>query len=726
MAGWNQSVASAVRALRKGGRNVITVGACGGSTKNIPLSVQEKIQEEMMRENNSFPIFLEEEISRLHFEGFSKGVLWPLFHYYGKMTFDNTAWKGYQKVNELFGEAIATIYKPGDCIFIQDYHLFLLPGYLRRKIGENRGMSIGFFLHIPWPSSELYRALPVRETLLSEVLEADMIGFQGYAYARHFVSCCTRILGVSVNDKGVEVQKAQSRRFVKVEVIPIGVDSSEIEEENRDPEVIGMIEELSKTFAGKTLIVSRDRTEYINGIPQKLKAFEQFLTDYPQYRGKVVLFQNCLPDLELLETPTYSQLVEQIETLVGAINGKYSSIGYCPIYYTNRKLQKKEEKAIFSLADLALITPLRDGMNTVSFEYILSQNVKKSPLVLSEFAGAAQCLSGAVLVNPFDQKKLSQNIFTALNMSSTTRNLRYKHNVDYVTIHSSLYWISNCLKELSEGNSNISGERLRISKVNLDLLHESFRASRKRVFLIDYDGTLTPIRKFPHLAVPSRETQELLTKLGKDERNRIYVITGRDRHFMQVNLGKLPIGFSCEHGCLFRHSPREGEEESWIDIRQELDTSWKEVVKDIFNDYADRTPGSFVEEKEINVTWHYRNADPEFGEYQKNELVLHLQGLPSLPIDILMGKKAVEVRPQGINKGSAVKMIMNREADADWILCMGDDTTDEDMFEEITKMEALNRSIFTVMVEKKPSSAAYYLTDQEKVLSLLQKLTEEP
>jgi len=287
-----------------------------------------------------------------------------------------------------------------------------------------------------------------------------------------------------------------------------------------------------------------------------------------------------------------------------------------------------------------------------------------------------------------------------------------------VLLHSGLFWLSSCIKELTE----IQSIEKPIRRLDFEQLKKTYSRTSNRVIFLDYDGTLTPLKQFPHLAVPSKRVIEILRKLSENPKNKIYVISGRERKFMESCLGFLRIGFSCEHGCLYRLVSVEGLENNWIDIGQELDVSWRENVKSIFDDYVDRTPGSFVEVKEINLTWHFRNSDPEFGEYQKNELILHLQGLPSLPIDILIGKKCVEVRPQGINKGSAVKMIMSREQ-TDFVLAIGDDKTDEDMFEELKKMEK-KFELFSITVEKKASGAMFYLDSQSAVIELFSKLAE--
>jgi len=252
-----------------------------------------------------------------------------------------------------------------------------------------------------------------------------------------------------------------------------------------------------------------------------------------------------------------------------------------------------------------------------------------------------------------------------------------------------------------------------ITRLSLKEIVSAYKRSSKRLLLIDYDGTLVPIAKMPNLAVPSEEILSLAWTLTQNPKTFTYVITGRERRFMEESFSGIKIGLSCEHGCFFKPF-KHNENTQWLNITSELDLSWKSAIKAVFDDYTDRTPGSFVETKEIGISWHYRNADPEFGEYQKNDLLMHLQDLPNLPIEIVVGKKVVEVRPQGISKGSVVRKILNSEPDIDFVLCLGDDKTDEDMFEEVNKHDEI-KSKYSVIVEKKTTTKAKFYVDHHRM-----------
>lgn len=721
----NGGVISAVAALKKQGVQTVWVGHPALLGDVTDVSEREKIKEKMYERSQFVPVFIPQEIASSHFGDFCKGVIWPLFHYYEQHRPDSqqssASWNGYNTVNQLFAETVASIYQEGDLIFIQDYHLMLLPSLLRKLLPNAK---IGFFLHIPWPSSELYRSLPVRNQIIQGLVGADLIGFQAYAYVRHFVSACTRLLGLNITDQGVETKGGH---VVKLEVFPAGIDPSICLRTLESESAQARKEELKKAFEGKKILVSRDRLEYTKGIPRKLKAFEAFLEAYPAWKGKVILYQECRPNTEVIKGKPYAELTEEVDKLVGSINGKFGTISYTPVHYLSKNLKWEDSCVLFALADGALVTPLRDGLNTTSHEFVVCQQQKMSPIILSEFAGSAHCLSGAVLVNPFDQKEIVKAICKALEMSEEQKKVRHRHNFDYVLSHDALYWITSFLKVLIQRETANETQMSMVSEpVSVSKVVEAYKKSKRRLLLLDYDGTLTPLVRLPQDAKPSDKLKEMLSLLSHHKHTDTYVVSGRDRSSLNAWLGHLPIGLSCEHGAFFRQCSKDKSSKPWQDISSELNLSWKDTIRGVFDDYSDRVPGSFVEVKEINLTWHYRNADPDFGDYMKNELVLHLNNLPGLPIDILSGKKAVEVRPQGVNKGSIVRRCLSEKEDPDdspydFVLCIGDDKTDEDMFEELLKHTDIPE-VHSIIVEHKPSLAQYCLESQAQVNDLVQAL----
>ena len=661
------------------------------------------------------PVEIDPETATGHFSGFCKGMIWRLFHYSDQesSTFQRQYWDSYLKVNERFAEEIAQIYQPNDLVLIQDYHLMALPGILRKTLPT---AHISYFHHIPWPSSELYRALPVRNDLLKLVLEADVVGFQTYGYLRHFLSACTRLLGYETKDKWVFLP---SSRVCRLGVQPIGIDPLECEATLQNEETKKKAAELLETFKGKKIIVSRDNMEGIKGIPRKLKAFKYFLENYKEWHGKVVWFLEARPTGELLSTPQYLQLSHEIEILVGSINGTFSTIDWIPIYF-KKKISWKEYCALNSISDLCFLTPLRDGMNLTCMEYIACQQEKKSPLILSEFIGAAQCLSGAFLVNPYNEKQVAQTLDTCLSISEKEKQSRFKNNWEYVHQHTSIIWINSLVRTLQD-LPTVSGttDDVRMAPdFDQQEVEKTWKNAKKRLIFLDYDGTLTPIVSRPELAVPTPLLLEKLKELASNPANIVFIVSGRGREFFkEIGLDKLDLGFSCEHGSFIRPPKADAE---WQSVRDECDLSWKDDVLSLFEDFTDRTPGSHIETKEINYTWHYRNADPDHGEHQMKEL-LSLLNTSNLPIDVLVGKKCLEVRPPGVTKGASIRKIITRYPDADFAFGVGDDRTDEDMFEEVNKAPFPNLS---VVIEPKPTCANYSIKNQQSFLQWFETITK--
>lgn len=678
---------SAVRLMQEDARcpfkEFVWIGALAD---DVPEEDQPSLTKQLRAEWGAIPVFPDAQRQE-GWVSFCKGVLWPLFN--SQLVtdrFNTDLWRDYKYCNELFAKTVETILadlstkQDEVLVWIHDYHLFVLPQRLR-KLGISS--RLGFFSHTPFPTSEIFRILPVRDKMLQGVLGSDLIGFQTYHDCRHFLSACTRILALDSRPKGVE----WAGHMVAVDIFPVGIDPEGLENVLATERVRKRIEELKKTFAGHKILVGRDRLDPIKGIPQKLLALEDLFIRFPEWQGKVVLFQVCLPPNEhkSIFQPSGSSaetqdLHSQINELVGKINGKWSTADFTPIHYLTKNLELEEICAIYAAADTAILTPLRDGMNLTSHEYVVCQKDNHGPLILSEFAGSAQSLGGAVLVNPWDIKGVSTAINEVLRMSRTEKMLKHEYNYNYIKRNTALLWGNTFLKELTKLERPTV-----VPLLNFEEVINSYRQGKRRLLLLDYDGTLTPIVKNPLDAMPSERLVESLERLCQDPKNQVYVISGRDRQFLQQYLGHLPIGLSCEHGLFFRPY---GKDQEWEDVLSGLDLTWKDVIRPILQDYTDRTPGSVIETKEVNLTWHYRNAEYDFASFQAKELVVHLQNVASkLPIEVLLGKMAIEIRPQNVNKGATVRKILAASTDADFVLCIGDDRTDEDMFVALHKID---------------------------------------
>lgn len=414
----------------------------------VPAEDRPGIEETLMKDYTTVPVYLPQEIYDGYYNEFSNSILWPLFHYHpGEITFDERNWEHYKAANRIFAKTIvnsAEGVQDGDIIWVHDYHLMLLPTMLREELGaRGKNVRIGFFLHTPFPSSEIYRILPVRQEILRGVLSCDLIGFHTYDYARHFLSSCSRILKLNTLPNGVEFEG----RMVHVGTHPIGVDPQSFSDGLAKPKVQARIESLKKKFQGIKVIVGVDRMDYIKGLPQKLHAFEVFLTEHPEWIGKVVLVQVAVPSRQ--DVDEYQQLTAVVNELVGKINGKYGTVEFTPIHFMHKSVEFTELLALYAVSDVCLISSTRDGMNLVSYEYILTQEERHGSLILSEFAGAAQSLNGSIIVNPWNVEELAGSIYDAVTMNAETRRANFEKLSKYIHKYTSAYWGSSFVSELT-------------------------------------------------------------------------------------------------------------------------------------------------------------------------------------------------------------------------------------------------------------------------------------
>jgi trehalose 6-phosphate synthase/phosphatase len=649
--------------------------------------------------------------------GFCKGILWPLFHYHLKdVNYDLKLWHAYQQANRLFADAIIAVYQPGDLIWVHGYHLMLVPHMLREKIPD---ATIGWFLHAAFPSYEIFRVLPCRGELLEGILDSNLVGFQTYSTTSEFLQCCTRLLGYDATIKEVTTSSGHT---TVVDVYPIGIDPKELLDVVHSEDVQRRISELKKSFAGKKIIIARDRMEKSNGILQKLDAIEHLLETHTSWHGNLVYLQICEPITSQAQQEQQSDLAASVFELVGRINGKFGRVGYVPVELYNQRIKKEEICALYRIADVALVAPLRAGMNTDVHEYVTCRGSGDEEdvgvVVVSEFAGSARCFCGALIVNPYSKSEVSSALHEALTMPEDEKIEKHKSNWHYVQTHTCYVWADAFLSDLVG-----SLKRLNISpvpKLDVNAVKTAYKEASKRLLLLDYDGTLTPIVKEPSAALPPQRTLNVLRKLASDDRNKVYVISGRDSNILEKWLGHLNIGLCCEHGSFIRDT----KESNWVSTTNDAinGADWRDAVWTLMKYYEERTPGAVVEEKASSIAWHYRNADPQYSTNQATELMSHLKGVSAkYPVDVLWGNKVIEARPSGVNKGGAARRLI-AEINPDFILCIGDDKTDEDMFAAVDKTLP---TTFTVVVKRKASQAKAYVREQRDVVSLLEKLGED-
>jgi trehalose 6-phosphate synthase/phosphatase len=642
-----------------------------------------------------------------YYEGYSNGVLWPLFHYLlDQVPLQASDWDAYVQANEQFAEVVAAEYRPGDLIWIHDYQLLLLPGLLRRRLPDAR---IGFFLHIPFPSEELFRTLPPRRQLLEGLLGADLVGFHTPTYLRHFATALTDILGLTVDIDRVQLPG----REVRLGVFPMGVDASLFHNLSRDPAVEAEAEAL-RGDGSVRILVGVDRLDYTKGIPRRLLAFERMLETHPELREKVRLIQVAVPSRTGVEA--YQDFRSLVDGLVGRINGAFGTPRWVPVHYIFRGLSAEDLVALYRAADVMLVTPLRDGMNLVAKEFVAARTDGDGVLVLSEFAGASWELPEALAVNPYDTDATGEVIFRALTMEPEERRARLAPLRERVATFDVHRWVSSFLEQLervtdpaARALSPAGGEAaLR------DELTGALERNDELLLLLDYDGTLVPFTATPELARPDAALLHLLRSLAGRPDTEVHIVSGRGREALEKWIGSLPIWLHAEHGFWSR-PPGQAE---WTPVA-DIHGAWREPVLAILRDITARTPGSLIEVKAVAIAWHYRMADLETGARRANELRIHLnQLLSNQPVEILAGNRVLEIRPYGVHKGRILPPMSSEREARTTIVAFGDDRTDEDLF------TSLPPDAISVKVGPGSTRARFRLESTSSVRSLLQMLAE--
>jgi trehalose 6-phosphate synthase/phosphatase len=678
------------------------VGWPGISSEHLKTEGKEHIRAELA-DQGCRPVFLSQRQIDQYYLGFCNETVWPLFHYFpGRTLFEQEYWKSYNQVNSLFCEELMGLIEPGDTIWVHDFQLMLLPQLLRERAPE---VDIGYFLHIPWPSYELFRLLPWREEILRGLLGADLIAFHTYDYVRHFLSCIARICGIEHTLGEIRVQN----RPVKIDAFPLGIDYYKYANAPQDEDVKAEIGNIRKMVDNRQIILSIDRLDYTKGIVERLEAFDWFLSTYPEYKGRVTLIIVAVPSRTTIED--YRLLRQRLEQLVGRINGENGSIGYMPVWYLYRSMSFKKLTALYSASDVCLVTPLRDGMNLIAKEFVATKADSRGVLVLSEMTGAASELGEAVVVNASDKEAVGRAIKEALEMPELEQLERNRVMQERLRRYNVSRWSNDFLHALAEVKTKqrrMASHRL--SKDNRQSLLERYEAADSRLLLLDYDGTLVGFRDRPGKAGPDREIIELLESLIADRDNRVVIVSGRDRNTLEAWLGALDLLIVAEHGGWIRESGQD-----WRSA-QPLNEEWKRMIRPILELYSDRTPGSLVEEKDFSLVWHYRQADPGLASLRMQELRSTLASLTeNVDVGIFEGSKILEIRRYGISKGHAVEYLT---AGKKWgfLLAMGDDYTDEEMF------AALPADAYSIKVGQEMSKARFSVDTVQDVRALLKEL----
>ena len=678
-----------------------------GST--IRDEIRNEVKCKALAEFSSCPVFLSEQDVENFYQGFCNETIWPLFHYFPSYArYDEACWEQYRKVNESFSVTLLDTIRPDDTVWIHDYHLMLLPHLLRKALPKIR---IGFFLHIPFPQFEIFRLIPRkwRRGILEGLLGADLIGFHTHEYGEYFVRCVQRILGYRHHIGHFTI----GERLVKVGIFPMGIDFNKFHDAASQVEVQREKEELQSRLGDSRIILSVDRQDYSKGILHRLQGFEAMLETNPEWRSKVTLIMLVVPSR--IGIADYEGMKKRIEELVGKINGRFGNISWTPIIYQYRSLPFQSLAAMYVMSHVALVTPLRDGMNLVAKEYVATRHDKTGVLVLSEMAGASKDLPEAIIINPNNREEIADALKTALEMPLEEQIRRNAIMQNRLRRYDVTRWAMDFLVELLASNPGDKESHVQWLEGSVRAtLAEQYHCSARRLLIFDYDGTLVPFAASPELAKPTVGLLRILRSLANDSRNELVLATGRDRATLDQWFNGVPMGLAAEHGAWIKEWNGE-----WK-MQQPLPLGWKERLLPILEMYADRVPGAFVEEKDFSVVWHYRAADPEQGRETARELADHLLVFTaSIDLQVMHGNKAIEIRKAGVNKGSVVQQWMTTN-DFDFILAIGDDLTDEDMF------AALPQWACSFRVGPARTRARFRLRNSVEVLQFLTQLTVAP
>ena len=664
-----------------------------------------------LKKGGFYPVNLNNsEINDFYF-GLPNKCLWPLFHYFIEYSvFSKAHWETYVAINHKFAAAVLENISAGDTVWIHDYQLLLCPKIIKDLRPD---VTIGFFLHIPFPSFEIFRTFPEREALLEGVLGADLIGFHTYDYQRHFLSSVKRILRLEVNFNKITL----GIREIVVNTFPMGIDYEKFDvaakvqltkKNSRKSELKKQIERHKKVSKNSKLILSIDRLDYTKGVINRIKAFEMFLKSHPQYLEKVRLIMLTVPSRS--NVPEYKQLKRDTDEIVGRVNGEFATVNWTPIWYYYRSMSFEDLIDLYSNADIAMITPIRDGMNLVAKEYVATRINNDGVLILSEMAGASKELFQALVVNPFDINSMSEAIYKALNMpleEQQQRNISMRKRLSRYTVQR---WADDFMSALNTEPQNMDNNPiLRIDPSVSNEILKAYKTAKNRLLLLDYDGTLVEFNEKPNLAIPSPQLLKTIEKLIQQPNTDVVIISGRDQLFLDKWFGKMKLTLVAEHGYFIKN-------EKWTE-KLNNNKEWIQNLLPIFNSFTDRTPGTFVEEKQNSLVWHYRKTDPELANNRAVELKTVIKSLAPESISLMDMDKAIEITNSQFNKGTAVSDIISKK-NYDFTLCIGDDVTDENMFIN------LNEQAYTLKVGKKTTAAKYYIKNPVEVKKLLKLLAD--
>lgn len=700
-------LATGMKSVHSGGDS-LWIGWSGLTDEEIPKKLAPEIDKALAEHGSSKVNLTTAEVDGFYY-GFSNRTIWPLFHYFLEYSeFELDSWNTYKAVNQKFADAILEKAGNDDIIWVHDYQLMLVPQMVREK---RPNISIGFFLHIPFPSYEIFRTMPWREEVLEGLLGSDLIGFHTYDYERHFLSSVRRLLGMEVSFNDIYVDN----RVVKADSFPMGIDykkfsTAAAKHHKRSKEQLSDLQQRLDNHKESTpdakLILSIDRLDYTKGIAKRLNAFEYFLNKYPQYKEKVRLIILAVPSRS--NVPQYQLLKKEVDELVGRINGDLATVSWTPIWYFYRSVPFENLIDLYTSSDIAWLTPIRDGMNLVAKEYIATRTDKSGVLILSEMAGSANEMSESLLINPNNFEQIAAALYQALNMpleEQQVRNTQLQKRLERYNVEK---WAKDFMSSLqAQKDRDAEHVSKRLTEHRLNAILDQYKKAKKRLFFLDYDGTLAGFQSDPQKANPDAKLYELLDALHSLAGTEVYLISGRDKEtFSRWFLDK-KYNMIVEHGVWISQS---GDP---FRLLENVKNDWMEKIRPVLESFVDRTPGSFIEEKNYSLAWHYRKTDPDFGNLRATELSTVLTSLIGTDdLSVLSGNKVMEIKSSNVNKGRASLRVMEQD-DYDFVFAIGDDWTDEFMFQELPD------DTITVKVGRQKTQAKYFVDNIQGVRELL-------
>ncbi len=694
-------LATGVSAVNKS-RDSVWIGWPGIASEELTKKDKTEVEKELEK-RGCYPVFLTQNQIDNYYSGYCNATIWPLFHYFSNMTmYEHEYWKSYKEANTQFAKIIKKLSNDNSQVWVHDYQLMLVPKMLREW---NVKSQIGYFLHIPFPSFELFRLLPERREILQGLLGADLIGFHTYDYVRHFLSSVSRIEGLETNLGSIYLRD----RVVKADAFPIGIDYKKFAKSSKVRSIKKQVHSF-KLFKDKTkVILAVDRADYSKGIPARLDAYEAFLRKYPEYKEKVVMVLLASPSRG--DVQAYQDLQEEIAQKIGKINGEFSTVDWSPITYFHKSLPQSEVAALYTMADVMLVTPLRDGMNLVAKEFIATKHKKGGAIVLSEMAGVATELPESILVNPNNTEMVADGIRDALEMPEREQKERMRAMQERISTYTIHRWAEDFMHELERTKERSANHPKLMKKSDTKSLKKDYDAASKRLILLDYDGVLKSFVNSPKkaLARPSGKVKRIIKKMTDDPKNHVMIISGRPKNVLESYFENKGLGLVAEHGGWIFDAG------SWVKHSVNA-KKWKKPALSVLREFVERTPGANLEEKDFSLVWHFRNVSPDLAFVRKEELKMELRNaLEGVDVEVFEGNKIIEVKPRNMHKGAIVSDLMTQEK-WDFIMAIGDDYTDEDMF------RVLPERAYSIHVGREETLARFTLEDVSSVIELLNSL----